>query len=61
MKLDAERVAVAAALGLNATSAKDWLYNAYDAAGKTLHDAMHANLSYRGIMAPHRTEMRYIT
>jgi opine dehydrogenase len=60
-KLDAERVAVAAALGFHATSAKDWLYNAYDAAGKSLHDAIHANLSYRGIMAPHQTEMRYIT
>ena len=60
-KIDAERVAVAAALGFQATTAKDWLYNAYDAAGRTLGDSIHANLSYRGILAPHRTEMRYIT
>lgn len=59
--LDAERVAVAAALGLHAITAREWLYLAYDAVGKTLRDAMRANPGYRGIVAPHRTEMRYIT
>lgn len=60
-KLDAERVAVAAALGFQAMTAREWLYYAYDAVGKTLREAMRANMGYRGILAPHRTEMRYIT
>lgn len=60
-KLDAERVAVASALGFQAMTAREWLYYAYDAVGKTLHDAIHANPGYRGILAPHRMEMRYIT
>lgn len=59
--LDAERVAVAAALGFQALTAREWLYVAYDAAGKDLHQAIHANPGYRGILAPHRMEMRYVT
>jgi opine dehydrogenase len=59
--LDAERVAVAAALGFQALSAREWLYLAYDAVGKDLHQAIHANPGYRGILAPHRMEMRYLT
>lgn len=59
--LDAERVGVAAALGFHATTAREWLYIAYDAAGRDLREAMRANPGYRGIIAPHRTEMRYIT
>jgi opine dehydrogenase len=59
--LDAERVAVAAALGFQAVTAREWLYLAYDAVGKDLHKAIHANPGYRGILAPHRMEMRYIT
>jgi opine dehydrogenase len=59
--LDAERVAVAAALGIHAITAREWLYFAYDAVGKNLREAMRANMGYRGIVAPHRTEMRYIT
>lgn len=60
-QLDAERVAVAAALGFQATTAKDWLYFAYDAVGKDLRSAIRANLGYRGILAPHQMDMRYIT
>lgn len=60
-KIDAERVAVAAALGIKATSAREWLYMAYDAAGKNLHDAMQANPGYRDIRAPITINMRYIT
>ncbi|MEW6756765.1 MAG: NAD/NADP octopine/nopaline dehydrogenase family protein [Acidobacteriota bacterium] len=59
--LDAERVAVAAALGFQALTAREWLYFAYDAVGKNLHQAIHANPGYRGILAPHRMEMRYLT
>lgn len=60
-KLDAERVEVAAALGIQAMTAREWMYFAYDAVGKTIREAMRANPGYRGITAPHQTEMRYIT
>ncbi len=60
-KLDAERVSVAGALGFQAMTAREWLYYAYDAVGQNLRQAMQANMGYRGIVAPHRTEMRYIT
>lgn len=59
--VDSERVAVAAALGFQAMTAREWLYYAYDAVGKDLYTAIHANPGYRGILAPHRMEMRYIT
>ena len=59
--IDAERVRVAEALGIRALSAREWLYVAYNAAGPTLYDAMHANPGYRGIMAPTNLRMRYLT
>lgn len=60
-QLDAERVAVAEALGIRALTAREWLYLAYSAAGKTLYDAMRDNPGYRGIMAPNNLNMRYIS
>jgi len=60
-QVDAERVSVAEALGIRATTAREWLYLAYSAAGKTLYDAMHANPGYRGIMAPTNLNIRYLT
>lgn len=59
--LDAERVAVGAAMGFNCMSAREWLYLAYDAAGKTLYDAIRANPGYYGIQAPTRLDHRYLT
>ena len=59
--IDGERVAVASALGIRAHSAREWLYLAYDAAGKTLLDAMRANPGYRGIPAPGTIQHRYIS
>ena len=58
--LDAERVAVAAALGTHAMTAREWLYVAYDAAGKTLYDAIRNNPGYEGIAAPSFVDHRYI-
>ncbi len=58
--LDAERVAVGAAMGFNCMSAREWLYIAYDAAGKTLFDAIRANPGYYGIKAPNRIDHRYL-
>jgi opine dehydrogenase len=60
-QMDAERVAVAAALGFHAMTAREWLYIAYDAAGRTLFEAMRANRGYDGIKAPKSVFTRYIT
>lgn len=60
-ELDGERVAVAAALGIRATSARNWLYMAYDAVGRNLHEAIHNNLGYQGIKAPPTLYSRYIS
>ena len=59
--VDAERVAVAAALGIHAMTARQWLYLAYDAAGGTLLEAMRANPGYRGIQAPGTLQHRYLS
>jgi opine dehydrogenase len=59
--IDKERVQVAEALGFRAMSAREWLYVAYDAAGRTLHEAMRANRGYDGIKAPKTVYTRYIT
>lgn len=60
-KVDEERINVAEALGIRAMSAREWLYLAYGAQGYNLREAMKANLGYRGIMAPNRLSIRYIS
>lgn len=60
-KVDNERVTVAEALGIRALTARDWLYLAYGAVGSNLYEAMRANLGYRGLLAPTRLKMRYLT
>jgi opine dehydrogenase len=60
-KIDKERVNVAEALGIRAISAKEWLFLAYGAHGQTLRDSMRANPGYRGIKAPNRLSIRYLT
>jgi len=59
-RLDQERLDVAAALGIKAMSAKNWLYTAYSATGKDLREAIHDNPGYLGIKAPDRLHHRYI-
>ncbi|MGI6733250.1 MAG: NAD/NADP octopine/nopaline dehydrogenase family protein [Anaerovoracaceae bacterium] len=59
--IDKERIAVAEALGFRAMTAREWLYIAYDAAGRTLLEAMLNNRGYDGIMAPKTILHRYIT
>ncbi|MCE5199528.1 MAG: NAD/NADP octopine/nopaline dehydrogenase family protein [Armatimonadota bacterium] len=59
--MDRERVKVAEALGFRAMSAREWLYIAYDAAGRTLYEAMRANPGYNGIKAPTTIYSRYIS
>ena len=60
-ELDKERVSVAEALGFRAMTAREWLYVAYDAAGRTLYEAMRANRGYDGIKAPRTLFHRYIS
>ena len=58
--IDREPVTVVAALGVNAVSAREWLEVVYNAIGTNLHEAIHNNPGYRGIMAPQILEYRYI-
>jgi opine dehydrogenase len=59
--LDRERVTVAAALGLRAQTALEWLKMAYNASGEDLHEAVHNQQGYYGITAPRTLRHRYIT
>jgi opine dehydrogenase len=59
--LDRERVTVAAALGIRARTALEWLKMAYNAGGEDLHEAIHNQVGYYGIQAPRTLTHRYIT
>ncbi len=58
--LDRERVTVAAALGIRAQTALEWLRMAYDATGEDLNEAIHNQPGYYGIQAPPTLNHRYI-
>lgn len=58
--LDRERVTVAAALGIRARTALEWLKLAYNAEGADLNEAIHNQTGYFGIMAPSSLNHRYI-
>ncbi len=58
--IDRERVTVAAALGVRAQTALEWLATAYSATGENLYEAMHDNPGYQGIKAPRSLRHRYI-
>lgn len=60
-EIDAERIAVAESLGIQAMSARNWLYRAYNAAGYDLFHAVKANTGYKGITSPSHLIMRYLT
>jgi opine dehydrogenase len=53
-------VTVAAALGIRARSAMEWLEMAYHAHGADLNEAIHNQPGYYGIMAPSTLSHRYI-
>ncbi|MFQ6131443.1 MAG: NAD/NADP octopine/nopaline dehydrogenase family protein [Armatimonadota bacterium] len=60
--IDGERLAVACALGIRGMSAREWLYVAYDVAGRTLHEAVLRQHGYKGILAPRSVrDHRYIS
>jgi opine dehydrogenase len=58
--LDRERVTVAAALGIRAQTAQEWLKMAYDAEGEDLNETIHNQPGYYGIKAPSTLNHRYI-
>ncbi len=59
-RIDAERLAVASAVGVRSMSAREWLYLSYDSPGKDLYEAIQNTGSYRGIKAPPGIDHRYI-
>lgn len=60
--LDAERLAVAKAYGIDLISAKDWISYAYNGVkGETLCERMHNNPAYYDILAPTKINCRQIT
>ena len=58
--LDRERVTVAAAVGIRARTAQEWLKMAYDATGADLYEAIHNQSGYYGINAPPTLNHRYV-
>jgi opine dehydrogenase len=58
--LDRERVTVAAALGIRARTALEWLQMAYSSHGEELYEAIQNQTGYVGIMAPPTVNHRYI-
>jgi len=59
-RIDAERLAVARALGVRSMSAREWLYLSYDSPGASLYEAIGNTDAYRGIKAPASIAHRYI-
>ena len=59
--LDAERVAVGQALGIEVMTAHEWLEMAYGATGQNLWEAVLDNVGYAGIRAPASMETRYLS
>ena len=58
--LDRERVTVAAAIGIRARTAMEWLQIAYNVTGTNLFEAIHNQTGYFGIKAPGTLNHRYI-
>ncbi|MDI6617729.1 MAG: NAD/NADP octopine/nopaline dehydrogenase family protein [Clostridiales bacterium] len=58
--IDAERISVAKAVGVNAITALEWLYASYGAKGNTLYDAIQNTRDYADIKAPPSLNTRYI-
>lgn len=59
-RIDAERLAVARALGASSVSAREWLYLSYDSPGRDIYEAIRNTDAYRGIKAPPTVNHRYV-
>lgn len=60
-RIDAERVAVAAAYGVEVLTAKQWLVHSYPTHGDTLYEMIQNNKAYGEIKAPTTIRARYMT
>lgn len=60
-KLDQERLAVAAAYGIAATSLNQWLENTYGVQGKDLYERLQNNAAYAAIKAGAVLNCRFLT
>jgi len=60
-KIDDERIAVSAALGIRVISAKEWIYITYGIHGGNLYEAIQNNPAYSGLVAPRNINHRYVT
>lgn len=60
-KMDQERLGIAAALGITATSVKDWHEHNYGGSGGSLYEVLKSNSSYASIDAPRSMRHRYLT
>ncbi|MBO2518242.1 NAD/NADP octopine/nopaline dehydrogenase family protein [Limnochorda sp.] len=58
---DRERTDLAARLGVEVLSARQWLRKAYGVDGRNLYESIQANRSYRGLKAPQTDRHRYLT
>lgn len=58
--MDKERMEVATALGVEPTSAQDWLILSYGVKGRNLYELLQDNKQYQGIGAPSRIDHRYV-
>ena len=59
-RLDAERVALAEAVGVEVTPAFDWLQMRYGAEGNTLYERIQSTDAYQEILAPSDIYTRYV-
>jgi len=65
-KLDGERLAVGAAMGVTLPSVVAWLESSYGATGRNLYEAIKNTENYRGITAPQlggvddKLKLRYV-
>jgi len=60
-RIDAERLAIARALGVRSLSAREWLYLSYGSSGEGLYQAIRDTDAYAGIKAPRDIAHRYIS
>lgn len=60
-KIDAERIAIACALGVSVLSAVEWLKQTYGVVGGNLYEAIQNNNAYSGIRGPKEVAVRYVT
>ena len=59
-KMDAERVAVAKAYGIDAPSAGQWLRDCYGTHGGTLYELIQNTQAYKTVLAPTDIDTRYV-